>query len=184
MAVRQIARGTGGNQFTPERPMTRAEFVALLVRTLAFLPTRPSALSAGTGSVLTAFADVPATRWYAAELQEAWRLGIVQRADGPAFRPEAHITRQEMAVLMLRALRARGHAVPKSDIDVLQAAYADVADVDAASREAVSVSVQLQLVRGRTGTLSGRPVLLLAPQGNGTRAEVITVLYRLMKLLE
>jgi hypothetical protein len=100
-AIRQIAGigvSTGCNaatdRYCPARGVSRAEMAAFLLRAIG--DTTPASATA-------AFADVPASAWYAPFVDRLAELGIsVGYADG-TFRPDAGVSRAEMAVFMTRA---------------------------------------------------------------------------------
>ncbi|MBJ6361866.1 S-layer homology domain-containing protein [Paenibacillus sp. GCM10012307] len=95
-AAAGFVQGTGASgQFMPEHEMTRAEFAAVLVRYLGLN------IEEQTNSVYT---DVMTDRWYAASIAAASKAGIVTGSGAGAFRPGESLTRQEMAVMLGRAL--------------------------------------------------------------------------------
>lgn len=100
-AVRKAAaagfvQGTGASaQFMPQHEMTRAEFAAVLVRYLGLK------IEEQADSVYT---DVMKGRWYTGSIVAAGKAGIVTGSGTGAFRPDEAITREEMAVMLGRAL--------------------------------------------------------------------------------
>ncbi|GEM_PF-504428 len=89
-----IVNGTNGC-FKPLNSVTRAEFSAMLVRMLGL-----EALSGGE----LPFTDVPESVWYLKEVRSAYENGVVTGFGG-SFYPDKTITREEMAVMLARALR-------------------------------------------------------------------------------
>ncbi len=59
---------------------------------------------APSGDGKTAFADVAADSWYAGYVGKAAAKGIVEGISADRFAPEAAISRQEMAIMLARAL--------------------------------------------------------------------------------
>ncbi|MDN5362829.1 MAG: hypothetical protein PWP70_1876 [Moorella sp. (in: firmicutes)] len=97
LASRLIVAGREKQDFNPEEPVTRAEFTALLVRALG--------LSGGeTGAEKASFPDVTG-HWAAAAINTGAAIGLVQGYDDGSFRPDAAISRQEIAALLVRAIR-------------------------------------------------------------------------------
>lgn len=82
-----------GSLFRPEQPITRAQFVGLLMG-LANTPFSEEPVI---------FADV-ANNPYAAEIQTALEFGIVVGTASGRFEPDRPISRQEAAVVLSRAL--------------------------------------------------------------------------------
>jgi hypothetical protein len=91
---RGIVMGSGG-YFRPQSGVTRAEFAAMLVRLTGLGP----AASPGAAP----FFDVPEGAWYGEAVAAAYENGLITGYGG-AFYPERGITREEMAVMMARAL--------------------------------------------------------------------------------
>lgn len=86
-----------GLVFAPKRDITRAEFAALLLRLTG---NEPSAATSGQS-----FSDVKADAWYYGAVNKAKELGIVSGVTGTAFKPDGLVTRQDMAVMIVRALK-------------------------------------------------------------------------------
>lgn len=163
-ASRGLLNGTGDKAFSPESPMTRGMFVTALYR-LAGNPQAP-----GEGS---AFTDVPAGAYYADAVSWAVAQGIVSGTGAAAFEPDRAVTRQEMAVLLLRYAGAMGRTVPQTQ------AAAAFADGDAIAPWAAQAVHTMQ----RAGVLNGRETGRFDPQGTATRAEAAAVLRRAEALL-
>lgn len=87
-------KGESASAFGVGKPMTRAAFVTALCRFFGWDTD---------ASVETPYADVNDSAWYAGAVSAAYRAGAIttQRS---VFRPEDAITREEMAVMLVRAL--------------------------------------------------------------------------------
>lgn len=83
--------------FYPDREITRAEAVTLLVRALEITPTQTLPVS---------FSDVPPGSWYASSISSATQFGWVQGTSPSTFEPLKPLTRGEIAVLLHRILTA------------------------------------------------------------------------------
>ncbi|MED4599270.1 S-layer homology domain-containing protein [Paenibacillus validus] len=162
-AAKHIVEGTSQTLFSPEQPVTRAEFTALLVRLLGLNP-EPSA----------SFRDVSADKWYASPIATASQAGLVQGGEPDLFAPDRTITREQMAVLLVRAYelqtkrRATGNAI---------SAFSDSKDMSAWAQEGVNAAYQFDLI-------SGRSEGLMVPQGQANRAESVQAVYNLMNKLQ
>ena len=86
-------QGSGG-QFRPQASITRAEFTKLLSELLE-LPVSSSSASA--------FDDVRTGQWFHPYVQAAYEAELVN-GFGSRFEPQATITREQMAVMIARAL--------------------------------------------------------------------------------
>lgn len=98
LAARGIVVGVAPNAFAPDRPVSRAEFIQMIVQALDL--RQPGATST--------FADVKPGAWYYASVASAQMLGIAAALPGGAFGPNDPISRQEMAALASRALEKAG----------------------------------------------------------------------------
>ncbi len=94
IAAKGIISGFPDGTFQPDAPVTRAQFVKMLVLTLG--------LKAGVGS--TPFTDVSPTEWCAPYVATALQAGIVEGMTPSRFGPDQPLTREQMAVLIARAL--------------------------------------------------------------------------------
>jgi hypothetical protein len=86
--------GVAAGRFAPDRPITREQMCALLARVLA-LPT-----AAGTAS--PPYRDVPTASWSAPAIAALSGRGVVDGFDDGTFRPQAPVTRAQMAALLVR----------------------------------------------------------------------------------
>lgn len=168
MAARHVARGMTEALFDPDSSVTRAQFAALVVRTLN-LPVEHLSLP---------FSDVPTSAWFHGEVGTAWQAGIVQGYEDGAFRPDALISRQEMAAMIARAMEAAGQPgdpdgpATRRLIEV----FADRAQIAPWAEDAAVVAVSEGIVRGRTPAT-------FAPLADATRAEGTVMLKRLLAYL-
>jgi hyaluronate lyase len=161
LTMRSIMKGTGADTFAPGRSITRAEFVALMNRLLKLDEVRDSGQ----------FADVETGAWYANDIATAFDAGIIQ-GDGERINPDSSITREEMAVMLMRAV-----AIIQTD-DTGSAGEMTFADEDAISlwaKAAVGQATQLGLINGKASNI-------FDPKSAATRAEAAAVVYRMLLL--
>jgi len=166
MASRHVARGISETQFAPDADVTRAQFAALLIRTLMIDEAAP------TGAV---FSDVPRDAWYAGAVETAYAHQLVSGMGGGLFVPDEKITREQMAAMITRALKAAGKPVilTQAQITEVLKAYADRAGVSPWATRAMAEAISTGIVKGRTATT-------LVPKGTATRAEAVVMLERLI----
>jgi len=164
MAARQIASGVGNGQFAPNARMTRAEFAVLLTRVLRLGDASAAAAS-------TPFRDVKTDAWYAAGVRQAASAGLIV-GDSGCFHPDQPITRQEMAVMIMRAYRLAGGA----ESSAAAGAFTDGKAVASWAIQAVQVAHELDIVQGRP---DGR----FGPAADASRAEGLSMLFKLMDKL-
>lgn len=94
LASKLIVDGRSDNRFDPEGLVTRAEFAALLTRSLG-IADKPD--SAG-------FTEVLPNAWYAGAAGAALDAELVTGYEDGTFRPNEAITREQMAVMIDRAI--------------------------------------------------------------------------------
>lgn len=88
-----LMQGVADGVFGFGTPITRAEFITVLDRMFGWEPVSPEA---------SAFADVAKGEWYYSNVETALVHDVIDSAG--TFRPNAPITREEMAVMLVRAL--------------------------------------------------------------------------------
>lgn len=152
-AAQQLVLGTSATSFTPQGQMTRAEFATVLVRLLD--------LSSESTSTFT---DVADGKWYSEYVQAAYEAGLVQGRSATQFDPEGYITREEMAVLIVRTLQYMGIASTNPTVD----SYTDLDQIASWARDAVNEATAL-------GLLNGKEHNQFDPKGLLTRAEAVKV---------
>ncbi|WP_249898875.1 S-layer homology domain-containing protein [Paenibacillus sp. PK3_47] len=154
-----IVKGTSGTSFSPEQKITRADFVLLLVRALG--------LQAESGFN---FADVHQGAYYYEALGIAKQLGIVKGVDGNRFNPKEDISRQDMMVMAVRALKSvqqwTGNARAANLSD-----YPDAAGIAAYAKDSVAELVSEGIVQGDGNAIR--------PKDTATRAEAAVIIYRI-----
>jgi hypothetical protein len=160
LTAKQIVTGITETKFMPEKSITRAEFAALLVRALGIKAEGEAGYS-----------DIGQNAWYAPYVAAASKQGIVKGGQNNTFRPNDTITREEMAVMIIRALEAKNGG--KAADAAKPSAFSDRAQVSAWAVQFVDAAAQLELVKGRAKRQ-------FAPQGVMTRAESAQVIYNLL----
>ena len=156
-------QGTGDGRFDPDAPMNRGMLVTVLYR------------MAGSPAVETAaeFADVAADRYCAAAVAWAAELGIVEGYDDGTFRPDAPMSRQQMAAVLARYAESKGWDTGKQ---VSLDSFADADRVGAWARPAMEWAVAEGVFQGGTDGA-------LRPEGTLTRAHSAALLVRLEEKL-
>ncbi|WP_281890205.1 S8 family serine peptidase [Paenibacillus sp. YYML68] len=160
MAARQIADGIGAYTFAPEGTVTRAQFTTLLARALR--------LEGQTGAA--PFRDVPDGAWFHEAVGAAYEAGIVSGVSDGQFAPDAPITREQMAVMLVNAVNKLGLKLERQQKPAT--AFGDTSTISEWAREAVLAASAALL-------LEGHPDGSFDPQGIATRAQAVTVLSRL-----
>lgn len=109
-----ITGGTGNNKFGYGKPTTRGELATLLVRLMGWEQISPD-----KGS----FSDnQDKTKYYYKPIETAVQHGVILK-DGTSFRPTDTITREDMAVMIIRCL---GYGTLARGLDYLGRPFPDV----------------------------------------------------------
>ncbi|WP_082451908.1 S8 family serine peptidase [Paenibacillus ihuae] len=160
LANKLIIQGTSGATFSPKNNLTRAEFTALLTR----------ALGLRTDAKVT-FSDVKATDWYAADVAAASKAGLILGIGNGKFAPTQNVTRQELVVILDRALKLTGTELKSANPSFTT--YTDSAKVAAYAKDSLQSLSAAGIISSDQGT-SFNPV---AP---ATRETAAAALYQLL----
>jgi hypothetical protein len=149
--------------FRPNNPITRAEFVSILVKALqltAYNPATPD------------FNDVARGDWFYNSVENAVYAGIA-KGYGGAFKPNDPITREEMAAILVNALDGQNQARASANAGT---AFTDDASISTWARGFVAVAVQDGLIKGDLGDNSFRP------KSVATRAEACAMIMNFLSM--
>ncbi|MGG1516374.1 polysaccharide lyase family 8 super-sandwich domain-containing protein [Paenibacillus oryzisoli] len=160
MAAKHILDGVDSANFDPQGRVTRAQFAVMLAR----------ALGLTEGSSPAGFQDVAEAAWYADAVAKASAAGIVSGRTAIAFAPDADVTREEMAVMIVRAY---AYLHGKSAAASGKIAFGDQSQIQSWAQEAVAAAQALGLISGRSNDL-------FAPQASMSRAESTQVIANLL----
>lgn len=164
LASKLIVQGIDDNSFAPDKSITRAEFAALLVRSLAL-----------TEKVKKVYKDVDLTEWYSGSVSAAQEAALINGDEFGNFKPNDLITREQMVTMIARALKFVGK-IEITDTTVLNK-FADRTNISDWSQEAVANLVQTGIVQGVSNEL-------FAPQDHATRAQSTAMLKRMLQYLQ
>lgn len=165
LAAKLIIKGTTDRYYSPDQPVTRAQFAALLVRGLGLT----------SETVSNVFTDVADSEWYAAEVNIAAQYGLVQGAGLGKFNPDLLVTREQMVVMMMNAVRFfNGSSIKGVYGDV---PFVDQDQLSSYARDAVAEAVHEGLISGKTATT-------FAPQAAATRVEAAVLLKQTLQYLK
>nr|WP_301287928.1 S-layer homology domain-containing protein [Paenibacillus sp. MSJ-34] len=152
-----IVSGYPDGTFKPNHPVTRAEFTVMLAGALKL---------EGDGSALTFTDHDRIGGWAKQAVAQAVQAGIVDGYNDGSFRPNAQITRVEMAVMIARALQLQLNANASTG-------FADDETIPQWAKGAVEAIRKLGIVDGRGGNR-------FVPNETATRAEATVMLLRLL----
>ena len=149
-----IFTGTSSNQFSPNLNLSRGMLVTALWR-LAGKPTEGS----------NTFSDVATGEWFTEAVAWAATHGIVEGYEDVSFKPNASVTREQMAAIFYRYA---GHTGKNVSISGSVPTYSDWQDVSAWAEQPFMWANENRIIQGKTNNL-------LDPQGLATRAEAATI---------
>ncbi|MDY4975876.1 MAG: S-layer homology domain-containing protein, partial [Clostridia bacterium] len=115
------------------------------------------------------FWDVPSDSWYADAVVSAASAGLIVGYDG-YFRPDDFITREEMAVVIAKAYSYLGKEANRGKISM----FSDIDEISSWAKDYVDQAASAGLVSGVTATT-------FSPQENTTRAQVTSLIKRLLE---
>lgn len=155
--------GTGAGLFQPNAMLTRAMFAQILF----------NACGADTDSgTRSGYTDVPEDAWYYDAVSWAGSAGLILGYGDGSFRPEAPVTRQELAVMLWRLAGYQGRDTENME-EVRLLKFSDIWDLAPYAESAVKWVCGSGIMQGEA---NGR----LNPSGFATRAQIAAVLARYM----
>lgn len=135
--------------FKPDNTITRAEFVTVLVKAFKLEQKRGHLFKDTSG------------HWAIEFINTAAANGIVSGYDTDIFGPDELITREQMAVMIVKAAKLAGTSG--------ETAFADNADISPWAQSSILSAV-------RAGIIEGYPNNTFKPQRSVTRAEAMTAI--------
>ncbi len=159
LAARNIISGVYQNSFKPQEYIKRGEFVKWLVNTLCL-----------DAQYSSNFEDIKKDSNYWHEVAVAKALGIA-RGYANKFKPEDYITRQDIMVLVERALEVANKPMVKTKSS-LATKFSDSSDISSYAQDSISVLVANDLIKGNNKNQ-------ILPRKFATRAEAAQLLFRI-----
>lgn len=157
-----IVSGVGNRQFAPDRNITREEFVKIIVNAFGF--------STDT-YVGCEFDDVDKNSWAYPYISKASELGIISGISHTQFGTGKNITREDMAVMVVRAMGIAGMELTEVKDTV---AFGDGEKISDYAKESVEALVG-------AGIINGFEDNTFRPQSAATRAQSAVMLYSVVK---
>ncbi|WP_143811892.1 Ig-like domain-containing protein [Paenibacillus sp. SSG-1] len=154
-----IVTGYPDGSFKPGKTVTRAEFAVMLVNTLGLKKT---------GAELTFIDSASIGAWAQNAVAQMVQLGMMKGYENGTFRPNAEITRAEIAVTITNAVGQISKGTP-------EAGFADDSEIPDWAKGSAAFLKQNGIMLGKDGNR-------FAPQEAATRAEAVTVLLNMFVL--
>jgi uncharacterized protein YjdB len=159
LSSKGIVSGYPDGTFKPDASITRAEFATIVVK----------ALGLNTTGTTGQFTDVTADAWYYGTVNAAASAGLVSGMGDNLFAPNALITREQMAVMVAKALGNKAPAVDGTELN----AFSDKSAVSSWAVSGMEEAVKAGIVSGMTADT-------LAPMANATRAQAAEMIYKML----
>ncbi|AFY94336.1 S-layer homology domain-containing protein [Chamaesiphon minutus] len=165
LVEKDIIKGYPDGTFQPDRPVTRAEFSALLNKAFDLQPIRTE----------RKFKDLPRNYWATDVIQKAYRSGFMAGYPGDTFAPTRNIIRIDSLVALVNGSKL----APTGNLD-LNSVFGDAAQVPsygqnalvAATQKCVAVSVEYDSSRLPGGNFG--------PNTVATRADVAAYIHQVL----
>ena len=145
--------------FRPEDPVTRAEFVKMIVEMLGIRDS----------SAVVSYTDLSETDWSYVYIASATKFGIIQGNGDGTFGVNDNITREDMAVIIDRAVKLVGY-----DVQTGEPSFNDNDQISDYAYESVGCMQANGIIQGYEGNFS--------PKDTATRAEAAKVVAMVMAL--
>ena len=159
-----VIGGYSDGTFRPTAPTSRAAYAAMVCRLFGFKAEVTDA----------PYPDVSKDSWCAETAAAARKYGVIYGDKNGNFNPTASVTKQQAVVMLQRAMESAGKEVPTTSITILRN-YGDSERIASYARSAMANMIALGVVEA---DYFGN----LRPDAPITRAEMATILYRLLIL--
>ncbi len=144
--------GMGDGTFGLGQNVTRGQFVSMLVRMFGWSP-----------SVGSSFADISQSDWYYSDVLTASYMGVLDTSE-TYFRPNDNITREEIAVMLIRAL---GYGELAETLSGDATPFSDVTD----NKGYINLAYDFGIISGKGGSV-------FDPDGTALREEAAAMMIR------
>ncbi|MBQ4526998.1 MAG: S-layer homology domain-containing protein [Clostridia bacterium] len=155
---KNIISGVTDTTFAPNDNVTREQFVKMVVL----------ALFSNDISSASQFVDCSESHWAHSYVSTAYGLGIVKGVESDRFGVGMNITRQDMAVMLYRAMKLSG-IVSDENASV---GFADSTDISDYAKDAVDALSAMGIINGYDGKFM--------PFENATRAQSAKMIYEVL----
>ncbi|AFZ17859.1 S-layer homology domain-containing protein [Allocoleopsis franciscana] len=161
LAQRGILTGFPDGKFYPDKPVTRAEFAALLASVFKQTKVRDA----------MSFRDVSANYWAYDGIREAYEMGFLGAASGSQFKPYQSLTRLQILTALAKGLN---YTSSSRSIEQILSVYRDAGAIPAEARSLVAAATERGIVVNYPNSNT------CSPNKVATRAEVAAFLYQAM----
>jgi S-layer homology domain len=165
LIAKDIIKGYPDGTFQPDKPVTRAEFAALLNRAFDLQPVRAG----------RQFKDVSTKYWAHAVIQKAFRGGFIAGNPDGSFAPDRPILRIQSLVALINGT----NLAAKGDVN-LDRVFGDAAQVPSYGRNALIAATQKCLAVSAEYDSSNLPGGNFGANTPATRADVAAYIHQVL----
>jgi hypothetical protein len=167
LVSKHIINGMTDTTFNPKGELTRAQFSKLIA----------TALNLKSENYNGTFSDVADSMWYTPYIEAVYKAGIVNGIGNNKFDPNAKITREQMAVMIMNAY---SYSKSESIDEIANDANISFTDFESSSDWA-KTSIK---AANALGIINGMDEYTFAPFKTSQRDQAAKVIYVLLELLE
>lgn len=167
MIDRGVISGYTDGTYRPTADVTRAQFAAFINRALE--------LPAGTHT----FTDVSSNAALGDDIGAVYKAGIMQGVSSSSFRPEALITRAQMALTIQNMIKYSG-----MDLTQKTMTFTDAASINSGVLRAVYVNAHYGIISGYPNTNTNPVTYSFRPENPATREQAAAFISRFLDALE
>ena len=157
--------GISDTLFDPEGSVTRAMAITVLGR---------FSKDSIEGTV-SAFTDVTADKYYADYVSWGSKNGIVKGIDKTEFAPDNFVTREQLSAMIVRYLNYKDIALPGDSDEIKR--HSDYTHISDYAKLNMAICYEMGLIKGHDNGL-------IEPKGNLTRAQLASVMMRLLDYID
>lgn len=158
-----VVKGDENGMYNPGLNTKRGDFTIMVVKALNL-----------EADFNENFMDVKKGSYYYDAIGTAKALGIV-KGSGDYFNPDANITREDMMVIVLKAIEMSGAKIERSDDKYLEV-FSDAKKISGYARVAVATLSKEGIIKGYEGKVN--------PKSMATRAELAVILGKVLENIE
>ncbi|MBB6217239.1 beta propeller repeat protein [Anaerosolibacter carboniphilus] len=167
IAARYIISGYEDETFRPDKPMTRAEFVTVIMKSMGDREINQNL------SEEKIFTDVEENFWAKEFVYAAHQKGWVSGYDGK-FNPNQPITREQMVTILMKVLADTNRELNIVN-DIELSSFKDHQKISQWAIGSMEKAVKYGIIKGYNNELT--------PEKNATRAEAAAMLYQFLEKL-
>ncbi|MFC5469685.1 Ig-like domain-containing protein [Cohnella suwonensis] len=166
LASKFVVSGDTAKTFSPGKSITRGDFAEFLARGIGLT---------GDRNASTRYSDVTSANANAAYIGAVSKAGIVEGGSDGKFRPNATITREEIATMLVRAMNYVGVQSNPSTSTLSQ--FKDKSKISKWALDGMAININAGIIKGATPTT-------VNPQSNATRAEAAIMIKRFLEYVD